>query len=81
MSGGTFVWIKGPRGPYAEKWPHDFQRKKTGDPNAPVILQEHELSADEFKLSILILEQRYPFSPPPDQQACAGSLRIAGEDR
>lgn len=58
--GGLFVWVKGPRGPYPEKWPLDKPQNKTGGASAPVVLQQHQLSPDEFALRIAVLEQRYP---------------------
>jgi hypothetical protein len=59
---GKFVWIKGLRGPVAEKWPHDMP---AGGKTGKVVLDEHDLSADEFALRIAILEQRYP--PPKSE--------------
>lgn len=60
MSGGTFVWLQGSRGPYAEKRPHDMPTND-GRKESATILAEHELSANEFSLAIAILEQRYPY--------------------
>lgn len=57
---GAFVWIRGLRGPYAEKRPRDMPvniTTKTHD-----VLAEHPLTAGEYDLKIAILEQRYP--PP-----------------
>jgi hypothetical protein len=56
-SAGKFVWIKGLRGPLAEKWPHDMPSGAKAD---KVVIIGHELSAEEFALKIAILEQRYP---------------------
>lgn len=63
MSGGSFVWVKGLRGPSPEKWPHDAP---SGVRTDKVILAEHKLGRDEFDLTIAILEQRYP--PPPAKE-------------
>lgn len=66
MSGGSFVWIRGLRGPVPEKWPHDMP---AGGREGKHILRERKLSASEFALKISILEQRYPppdDTPPPD---------------
>lgn len=64
--GGLFVWVKGQRGPYAEKWPLDKPHNKTGGAGAPVVLREYRLSPDEFALRIAVLEQRYP-APPKEE--------------
>ena len=61
--GGRFVWLRGLRGPIAEKWPHDMP---VGGANGKDVLQSYELGADEFALKITILEQRYP--PPKDPE-------------
>lgn len=62
MIAGSLVWIKGMRGrPIPEKWSKDLPRKELDDPNAPVILKEYELNAEEFSLTIAILEQRCPY--------------------
>ncbi len=60
MSADKLVWVKGLRGPIAEKWPHDMP---SGGKNGKVVLAEHELSVAEFSLRIAILEQRYPAPP------------------
>lgn len=59
--GDKFVWVKTQRGCAPEKWPHDMPPGASRD---KVVLAEHQLSADEFRLTIAILEQRYP--PPRD---------------
>lgn len=60
--GGRFVWVRGQRGPVAEKWPHDMPVNSTA---GKVVLDSHVLGADEFSLRISILEQRY--RPPKDE--------------
>ena len=58
--GGHLVWLKGMRGPYAEKRPLDTEYLKERNPNPAVVLKSYEISEDEFSLTIAILEQRYP---------------------
>ena len=61
--GGHLIWLKGMRGPYAEKRPLDYEQPKAGNPNPPIILKTYEIGENEFSLAIAILEQRYP---PPE---------------
>ena len=57
---GAFVWIRGHKGkPVPEKWPDAMG---AGGKEGKQVLARHELGTDEFALSIVILEQRYP--PP-----------------
>lgn len=59
MTAGTFVWLRGQRGPEPAKW----QAGSTVPERAEIkarIMAEHPLNEGEFGLSLLILEQRYP---------------------
>lgn len=65
---GVLVWLKGPRGPHAEKRPRDMSENKTPaqvEAQAELVLVSHPLTAGEYSLQIAILEQRYP--PPSDK--------------
>lgn len=53
---GNFVWLKARKGFVAEKHPLDYVRPK----DAPEPVATYPLGADEFRMSILILEQRFP---------------------
>ena len=57
---GSLVWIKGLRGPVAQKWPDDMSVNASS--GQAVVLARHPLSPGEFALALPILEQRYP--PP-----------------
>lgn len=57
---GSFCWFRGLRGFYAEKRPAAYERRV--DDVEPAAT--YPLGADEFSLSIVILEQRYP--PPKE---------------
>lgn len=61
--GGKFVWLKGLRGPVAQKLPHDAP---SGGMAGKTVL---ELSAEEFALKIAILEQRYPAPIAAEERA------------
>jgi hypothetical protein len=62
IAAGSFVWVKGNRGPIPEKWPADLKRAAPTKPSPhdKVVLKEYPLGAEEFGLTIAILEQRYP---------------------
>ena len=57
---GELVWVKGMRGPTVEKWPIDNSKKDVAPAARKVVLARHPLNEDEYRLSLLILEQRYP---------------------
>ncbi len=63
-AGGSFVWVKGLRGPAPEKWPADAPTSVRTD---KIILAEHKLGRDEYALAIVIVEQRYPPPAPKEQ--------------
>lgn len=60
--GGTFVWLKGLRGPEPQKWPHDAP---TGVRAAGTVLATHKIGAEAYALSFDELERRFP---PPAQK-------------
>jgi hypothetical protein len=64
---GSLVWLKGPRGPYAEKRAHDMPSNDPPQAVVALVLAEHPLTVAEYELKIAILEQRYP-APPTDKE-------------
>lgn len=58
---GTFVWLRGQRGPEPQRWPIGTTAHLRSE-NKDRVLAEHPLNEGEFGLAICILEQRYP--PP-----------------
>lgn len=64
MIAGSFVWIKGLRGPEPQKWPADMSGIAS---SKHTVLAEHVLGPDEFSLTVPILEQRYPAPTPKEE--------------
>jgi len=54
---GKLVWLGGLKGMYPEKWANDMP---TGGKVGKTVIVSYDLNADEFPMSLLILEQRYP---------------------
>ena len=53
---GYFYWIPGQKVPMSERIPID-----SGSPEPKTYLMKQPLSEGEMKISILILEKRYPY--------------------
>jgi len=62
---GTLVYLRGQRGPEAQKWPIGTTAHLRSE-NRDRVLAEHPLNEGEFGLTICILEQRYPPPRSPD---------------
>ena len=68
---GHFVWLESVRGGEPQKWPigapvNERDGCLVTDGRFRRILAKHPLGAEEYRLSIYILEQRYPPPPPED---------------